>query len=250
MATPPVIGTLPGGKLVLFAADVDGKLWYDAQAAPNGAYGGWRSLGDRDFVGGFAVVNLDTGVRLIGRDARGALQTTTFFDGGTVSGWTDLGTGLTGTPTLVRYPGDRIRVFARQSDGTIVTKMQQTGGTFPAAWTAVPGLVAAGSPSAVLSPITGKTEVVARDDVGRIWNTGEVTPASGTWRAWSQIPSQTVAAATDPATVVFSNSNGTTWAVVYRDADRRTYFGAADNGAGAALAAAPTVRVNTFAAPK
>jgi hypothetical protein len=60
MATPPVIGTLPGGKLVLFAADVDGKLWYDAQAAPNWTYGGWRSLGDKDLVGGLSVVNLDT----------------------------------------------------------------------------------------------------------------------------------------------------------------------------------------------
>jgi hypothetical protein len=91
-----------------------------------------------------------------------------------------------------------VRVFAARADETIVTKMQQTGGTFPAAWTTVPGLVAVGSPSAVLSPITGKIEVVARDAVGRIWSTGEVTPASGTWRAWAEIPSQTVASATDP----------------------------------------------------
>ena len=249
MATPPVAGRLPNGKLVLFAADADGKLWYDAQAAPNGAYAGWRSLGDRDLVGGLTVVSLDAGIRLAGRDARGALITTTFFDGGSIGGWTDLGTGLTGTPALVRYPGDRVRVFATQVDGTVVTKAQQTGGGFAATWTPLPGLNVVGSPSAVLSPITGKTEVVARDSTGRIWNAGEVTPASGTWRPWAPT-AQAVASVTDPTTVVYTNSNGSTWAVVYRDADRRTYIGTPDVGIAAATAAAPALTVRTLPAPK
>ena len=256
MATPPVVGTLPAGRLVLFAADADGKLWYNAQATPNGGYGGWRSLGDRDLVGGLAVVSIDTGIRLAGRDARGGFITTTFYDGGSIAGWTDLGTGLTGTPAMVRYPGDRVRVFATRADGTVVTKAQQTGGTFSATWTPLPGLTTVGSPSAVLSPITGKTEVVARDSAGRIWSTGEVTPASGTWRAWAATAQAVdpnmnpVASVTDPTTVVYTNSNGTTWAVVYRDADRRTYIGTPDVGITAATAAAPALTVRTLPAPE
>src|SRR2546423_10424094 len=75
-----------------------------------------------------------------------------------------------------------LRVLVRAGDGSIQTKKQDSSGAWPAAWDTVGTFTAAGSPSSLLSPVTGKTEVVARATDGTLWSTGETAPGSATWR--------------------------------------------------------------------
>ncbi|KOV28086.1 hypothetical protein ADK58_12330, partial [Streptomyces sp. XY152] len=85
----------------------------------------------------------------------------------------------------------------------------------------------AGSPSAVISPLTGITEIVARADDGFVYNTGEQTQGSGTWRTWKQESFET--AATDPTAFTCTNASGPTWAYSYRTNTNQTRVYAASS---------------------
>jgi hypothetical protein len=178
------------------------------------------------------------------------MQTVSFFAGGATSAWTGLGgSGLTGSAAVVVYPGFRSRLFVRGSDGAVVTKVQNSDGTFEADWSPVPGFAAAGSPAAVISPLTGKTEVVARDSTGGIASTGEIRQGSGTWRPWTQLLFPGDVAATDPTMVTYNDGSDQLWAFVFRDGDNRNHFYFVPASAGAAQAMAPTFDGLTLPVP-
>jgi hypothetical protein len=212
MAEPPTLARLPSGASVLFAIDADGRLWHRMQ----NEY--WRSLGDLNLVGSVTVATVDGALQLFALDTTGALRTTTYTDG-VVSAWSSLGgSGLTGSPAVVVYPGFKLRVFVRTATGTIVTKYRDAAtGPFPATWSSVGTIVAAGSPSAVLSPTTGRTELVVRGTDGKIYSVGETAPGSGAWRP-EKVAYDGVAV-TDPTAFGYTNVTGR-WAVVFRDQDR------------------------------
>jgi hypothetical protein len=233
MASSPAIGRQGDGTLVVFAVDADGRLWSMAQNGPNGAYLSWRSHGQASLVGAPTVVPVSNGLRVFALDTSGALKTA-LYAGGTLSAWTNLGgSGMTGSPAVVVYPGWRLRVFMRGADGTIVTKLQDTSGAFPAAWDPVAGLTAAGSPSAVLSP-SGRTEVVARGTDGAVYSTGETAQGSGIWRSWVDVTTQFGAtAATDPTAFTYLNGGTQTWAFTFRDPDSRPWIFRTDTSSGA-----------------
>ncbi|MCZ9341117.1 hypothetical protein NGM37_25470, partial [Streptomyces sp. TRM76130] len=101
------------------------------------------------------------------------------------------------------YPGYRLGVFTRDTDGHIVHLTQTAeGAAFPDTWSQVGDQTFAGSPSAVISPLTGITEIMARADDGYLYNTGEQTQGSGTWRTWNQETYET--AATDPTAFAYT----------------------------------------------
>ncbi|HEY4026682.1 MAG TPA: hypothetical protein VGO86_09645, partial [Candidatus Dormibacteraeota bacterium] len=116
-------------------------------------------------------------------------------------------------------------------DGSIVTKKQDSSGAWPQAWDTVGTFSAAGSPAALLSPVTGQTEVVARATDGTLWSTGETQAGSATWRAWvsvSQLNPSTglpEVAATDPTSFAVNGAASYTWAFVFirDDGARRVY---------------------------
>ncbi|KOV24075.1 hypothetical protein ADK58_21445, partial [Streptomyces sp. XY152] len=161
------------GRLVQFAVDAGGRAWYRAEQAANGYFMSRLPLGGGSHTQPLTVVTVRDGIQLFGVNASGTVTTAHFSDG-TLSAWTNLaGTGFTGTPAVVVHPGYRLAVFARDADGHIATMGQGTeGGAFPAAWSQVGDRTFAGSPSAVISPLTGITEIVARADDGFVYNTG------------------------------------------------------------------------------
>ncbi|MFW6725211.1 hypothetical protein ACHZ98_34785, partial [Streptomyces sp. MAR4 CNY-716] len=223
MAQHPVTGTMPDGRLAQFAVDAEGMPWYRIQQRPNVAFMGWVPLTGQGFSGPLTAVTVRDGVQLVGADAGGRLRTAS-FTGTAVGAWTALGDApVAGRPSVVVYPGYRMGVFARATDGRIVTLAQTSeGGAFPGTWTQVGNITSAGAPSAVISPITGVTELVARGADGMIYNTGEQSQGSGTWRSWRQESFE--ASATDPTALTYSNAGGPTWAFSFRTSANQTRF--------------------------
>jgi hypothetical protein len=228
MSSSVTAGRLPTtATLVVFGVDVDGQLWHLPQNGANGPYTSWRNLGDADLAGPPTLATLSDGLQLVALDTSGAVKTAT-YRAGALSAWTGLGgSGFTGTPAVVALPGGRLRVVVRGGDGTIVTKQQDATGAWPSTWDPVAGLVAAGSPTAVLSPSSGRIELVARAGDGHLFSTGETQQASGVWRAWVQITDQfgtPAVAATDPSALTYSDDQGPTWGFAARDSDQVTSF--------------------------
>jgi hypothetical protein len=168
-----------------------------------------------------ASVTVRDGIQLFGRDASGVLSTALFTADGTLSTWTKLGAqGTTGKPAVVVYPGYRMRVFATDGDGNVVTTQQSTeGGAFDD-WSTMSGVTAAGSPTAVISPTTGVTGVVVRGTDNTIYETGEQTQGTGVWRPWQQVSSETTA--TDPTAFTYTAPSGPTWAYTFRTQDNQS----------------------------
>jgi len=152
---------------------------------------------------------------------------TAAYRAGSLSSWTNLGgTALNGTPAVVRYPGYRFSVFVREGDGTIVTKRQDAeSGPYSANWQPLPGKTATGSPSALLSPVLGTTEVVIRGTDSRVYSTGETTQGSGTWRDWRDVANlNDESSATDPTLISYTNTSGANWGIIYRTINNKHLF--------------------------
>jgi hypothetical protein len=216
MESSPAMARLTTGTTVVFAVDVDGKLWAYAQT---GTVPFWRNLGDQNLVGTPVVTAVNGGLQIFGVDSAGAVKTIRYATDGSVSAWTSLGgTGATGAPAVVLYPGYRLRVFVRAADGTIATLLQDaTGGTWPAAWTQVGTMVAAGEPAAILDPVVGRTAVVVRGTDNAIYRSFETGQGTGTFGEWAPAFEFPDPAATDPTVAPFTNVNGQTWIIVFRN---------------------------------
>jgi hypothetical protein len=218
MASTPVLGRQPDGGLVVFAVDADGELWDLPQSAANGTFSAWHPLGAAGLTDSLTTVTVAAGIEVFGLDTTGALRAATLSSTGALSPWTNVGgTGLNGRPAVALYPGFQPRVFIRGSDGVIVTKMQSDNGTWPADFAQLGSLVAAGSPAAVFSPISGKAEVVIRTADGAIYNTGETAQASGQWRDWASVLVSGDVAASDPTTLIYNAGTGLVWAFMFQN---------------------------------
>ncbi|HET6212482.1 MAG TPA: hypothetical protein VFE14_06370, partial [Micromonosporaceae bacterium] len=199
MSSPVTVARQTDGSVVLLATDSTGGLWYVPQSNVAGPYGTWRSLGLTGLVGAPTAITGRDGVQIFGVDTTGAVRTATVFPSGAFTSWVSLGgAGFAGTPAVVMYPGYRMRVFVRAADGTIVTKAQDAALAWEAGWSTVGTQVVAGSPAAVLSPQSGRTEVVVRGAAGDIVSTGETAQGSGLWRDWVPVLQGGDVAATDP----------------------------------------------------
>ncbi|QFZ17032.1 hypothetical protein [Saccharothrix syringae] len=214
MAAAPSAARQADGTPVQFAVDADGRLWVYQQ---KGAVPYWRNLGDQDLVGGLTAVAVQGGLRVFGLDGSGAVRTVLFYDDGSLSPWTNLGgAGASGVPAVVVRPGYQLQVFVRGAAGTVVTKLQDAAGTWPADWTELGGVAAAGAPSAVLDPALGRVAVVVRGtdrEIHRVW---ETAVGANTWGEWGlMIDGISDPSATDPTTLPFANANGQSWLVSF-----------------------------------
>jgi hypothetical protein len=217
---------------VLLALDSAGGLWLMPQPSVSGPYRTWTSLNVTGVSALPAVVPGRDGLQLFVVNTAGAVSTATLSLTATVSAWTSLGgTGLSGTPAIVVYPGYRMRVFGRAADGTVMTKAQDGALAWPQEWSPVNGPgIAAGSPAAVLSPLSGRTEVVVRGAGGAIFSTGETTQGSGVWREWVQVLQGADSAATDPTILSYNDGSALRWAFLFRTADQQSRMYTVETG--------------------
>jgi hypothetical protein len=224
MASHAALARQSDGTLVTFAVDGNGVLWALPENGANGPYTGWISLGIGGLVGTPVTVTTSAGVQVFALDSTGDLKTA-LFSNRMVSGCTGLGgIGLNGSPSVVLLPGSKLRVFARAADGSIVTQAQGASGVFPSVWDTVGAFSSGGSPSALLDPVTGVIEVVARDAAGAIFSTGETAQGSGVWRDWVDTTLAGDVAATDLTAFPFTTGSATTWAFVFRLGDNTVRF--------------------------
>ncbi|MEJ3741944.1 hypothetical protein WEI85_01400 [Actinomycetes bacterium KLBMP 9797] len=240
-----------GAVPLLFAVDTDGALWVYEQT---GTSPYWRSLGDADLVGQVAVAEArDDGLHVVGIDTAGAVKAAKYRADTTLSTWTSLGgTGITGLPAVVSYPGYRLGVFVRGADGIVVFKEEDTAGAFPAAWSPVGDLVTTGSPQAILDPVYGRTAVVARAaSDSRVHVVWETAVASRTWGTSTDLPWG--AMATDPTVADYRYTNGQSWMIVARDLNGDVRYALRDTppsaGAVAQPAATPSFTTGVLETP-
>lgn len=217
MAAAPSVAKLADGTPAQFAVDADGKLWVYQQ---KGSVPLWRNLGDQDLVGAVTVVTVRDGVRVFGLDGAGVVKTVQFYHDGAVSPWTNLGgAGSSGAPAVVVRPGYQLQVFVRGAAGTVVTKLQDAGGTWPADWTEVGTgeVTPAGAPTAVLDPGVGRVAVLVRGTDSEIYRVWETSVGSNTWGEWGWlIEGVSDPSATDPTAIPFANVNGESWLLTFR----------------------------------
>ena len=211
MASSPAVVRLSDQREVVFAVDAGGALWARRQDPVHADLLAWRKLGGSGLTGTPVAVPLaDASALVVVADSAGTLQAAR-YTAGTLGTWTSLGgSGFTGTPAVVVMPGYRLRIFARNAEGRIAATERRTDGTFTGVWAEVggSGTVPAGTPSALLSPVTGRIGVYVRGTDGYIHYAAETAQGSGTWGNW--IPAQDAfeTYATDPTAFSFTNSNG------------------------------------------
>ncbi|MEU8154429.1 hypothetical protein AB0B94_12260 [Micromonospora sp. NPDC048986] len=224
MVGRPATVTLADGTSVIFAVDVDGRLWHYRQS---GTGASWKSLGDVDLTGGVTVVKVDAGVRLVATTMTGTIKTALYSTDGTLGAWVDLGGNVTGVPAAFLNQGYRTAMVARAADGSLVMKKQELGGAWPTTWQTVGTFTAAGSPAAILDPALGRIVVVARGADNEMYRVFETEQGSGTFGEWLRLyenpgdPSAATAA-TDPTIAPIQNSGGPGFVVVYRNRNNTT----------------------------
>jgi hypothetical protein len=191
------------------------------------------------------VVTIRDGLRIFALNPSGALLTA-LYRNGTLSDWTSLGgAGLTGTPAAVVLPGYLTRVVVRTADGLLATKAEKADGTFDADWSTVGDFVSAGSPAAVMDPLSGATAIVARGDDNKVHYTSETEQSSGVWRAWTTPIDRVID--TDPTVVTFNREGGPAWGYTVRDANFQPYLVTKnDIGSTALRASAGSTASSTF----
>lgn len=251
MAQHPASAKAPSGAVALFSVDAGGNAWYRIPPKENEEYMGWMPLPGSTFSGPLTAATVRDGVQLFGRNTAGVLITAVFKEDGTVSAWTPLGTQtVTGTPSVVVFPGSRIRVFATDANGTVITAGQSTEGGVFGAWSPLNGVTAAGPPSAVINPLDGFIQVVVRGTDNHLYATGETAPGAASWRTWSTTVPETLA--TDPTAFVYSTGSADNWAYVFRTANNSTLVYSLDTRSASVSrsAGAPSFARHAYAAPK
>ena len=236
------MATLDNGRPAVIGIGARGELAVLPQTL-NGRFGAWQGTGIMGLTGDPVAVTVAGGTRIFARDTDGHLHTALYAKLA-LTGCTTVGDALiAGNPSVVVYPGSRLRVFATTADQALITIGQTVDGAFEPSWTTVQASGVAGPPAAVLDPVSGKITVVARGTDSAIWGATETLQGSvafGEWRAISGAD-----ASTDVTMVPFTGSGGASFLFTYRDQNnvQRVYTARDTNPA--ALAARGAVRSYT-----
>ncbi|MGW0505906.1 tachylectin-related carbohydrate-binding protein [Micromonospora sp. NPDC003241] len=211
MKSEPTVVRLADNSLVIFASDAAGLLWHRRLNSDGTHPLPWTSLGGTQLTGTPIVhAGADGTATILGVNAAGEVVTATWRAGALTTAWVSLGgTGYLGTPTATVLPGRRMMVLARHGDGAVRAQLQNSDGTWPRTWTAVGdgSITLAGSPSALLSPSTGRVWVFVRATDGSIYRSRQTLAGSTTWTSWGPVASGETYVA-DPTAFTWQNSGG------------------------------------------
>lgn len=217
MASGSAVAKNPStNKSTQFAVDGDGGLW----ASTEGVIGflPWQKYPAAPVLSGTPAVGPgpNNTLTVVARDTAGTYWAAN-WNGTTLSAFSSLGgSGFTGKVSIVRYPGDLLRVFARDADGHIKTQKQTAAGTtFPGTWDQVGAAdqIWPGSPGAVMSPDSGLIEVLVRGTDGKNYFAQELAQGSGSWPTFKEIQQDVVEQYTpDPTPFVYTAGGVQKWA--------------------------------------
>lgn len=208
------MATLDNGRPAVFGVGATGELSVLPQAT-TGKFGAWQGTGVAGLAGDPVAATVAGGTRIFARDTDGNLHTA-LYAGLALTGCGPVGDAvIEGSPSVIVYPGSRLRVFATTPDKQIVTIGQDVNGVFDATWAAVPMTGVAGAPAAVLDPVTGRITVAARNEDGSIWATTETVQGGNTYGQERSIGSQN--ARTDVTVVPYTSGSGASYLFTYRD---------------------------------
>ncbi len=212
IATPTAV-RLSNNTFAAFGVGADGSFWFRSQDGAAGDLLPWTKLAGTGLTGAVtAVATTDRAVLLLATDANGVLQTARYRDGALVSPWTTLGGGgLVGAPSVVTLPGPLFRVFARTTDGRVVTQVSDAAGQYPGAWQQVgdASFVGTGSPAALLHPDTDRIMVLSRAADDTVSFVYETAPGAAQWGA-PQDGTGGRPVASDPVPLVYQIGGGST----------------------------------------
>ena len=249
MRSEPTAVRLSDDTRAVFALDAEGALWHRRQDGTAGDLLPWTPLGGTSLTGTpVAVPGADGTAALLVANAAGTLQTATYKGGALTSAWTGLGgAGFVDTPSVVTLPGRRLMVFARHTDGVVKSQLQNLDGTWPGTWNAVgdSGVTPVGSPTAVLSPNTGRISVFTRTTDDTIQHSRQTAAGSTAWGNWATatVPDETYP--TDPTAFVFQNSSGIRLGFVSRTANGSVrLYDTDESAASLATRAAPAAGIS------
>ncbi|GAB3495290.1 hypothetical protein GCM10027521_44360 [Amycolatopsis cihanbeyliensis] len=213
------------GRLRAFVVDQQGCLWETDQHADGMKFMPWWLHGG---CGGFAqaapmIEQADSDAyRLTMRKSDGRYQTITNENGHWVS-WRLLGDQRFDGRAATVLNGDRLHVFAKDSEGKVVFQIEGADGDFPGTWTEIPGLTATGAPAASVTG-NGLVQVAARAADGYVYVTEQTNPGSNTYRDWQRLRDSRTGAsypsATDPVSTDRASGNVV---FTYRDSDGAVY---------------------------
>ncbi|WP_088984182.1 hypothetical protein [Micromonospora echinospora] len=224
MPSPPLAAVQADGTSVLFSIE-DGRIWHyrSGDSSPT-----WKILTTTPWYSystfdKLTVARIDSGLRMAATTDDGVLHTAVYYPDGTLSDFTDLGGNVTGSTSMIVYPGYRTRVVGRSTDGSVVTKLQNLDGTWPSGWDTVGTLTAVGTPAAILDPVLGRTAIVVRGVDNEVYRVFETAQGSGAWGDWARVnPDVSDPAVTDPTVAPFAGANGQSWMIVFRNANDAT----------------------------
>ncbi|MBO2454545.1 hypothetical protein J4573_46180 [Actinomadura barringtoniae] len=233
-----------------------GGLWALVQAGANDPYSEYRYLGMSGLSTATTPVAVPVreGLRIFALDTSGVWKTALYSHGQLSNCASISEPGFSGQPAVVVLPGSRAQLFVRNPDGKLVTKRQDDAGGFPQDWTqvGVGDLTVVGNPAALISPLTGKLEVLARSTDDLVYNTGETVQGSGVWRDWDSPFGAGRESATDPTVFAYNGTNGTAWTVVIRNVNNKLDGYVVDRtsqGQGLTANGAPQFTHHSLAAP-
>lgn len=231
MKSTPAAIQLSDESLAVFAYDTNGTLWSRQQDGTTGDLLPWTSTGATGLTGTpIAQIGPDRTATILATTSTGKVQTATWKAGNLTTEWADLGdTQFTGPLTTTLLPGYRVMAAGRATNGTIQTQLQNIDGTWPGTWTTVgdDSITPDGSPSAILSPTTGRVWVFIRATDGNIYRTRQTAAGSTTWTTWGPVTfGETYAV--DPTAFTWQNSNGHHIGFVTRNTNNSVRLYAAD----------------------
>ena len=225
---------MSNGTNVLAATDDTGGIWVRQQGTFGDLqYTPWRLLGTGAASGAPITAQPYTAgvVTFYVAAANGGVLTSTVSSSGSMNGPVNLGVpgaGAVGSVSAISYPGSAQRIVVADAAGAVWTKAQDlTTRAWETTWTPVsPGTTITGSPAIALSPVSGRSQIVARDA-----STGFAVIATETGQNTRQFADFTflpgadsVALATSPTVFTYTDSTSVRrWGVVGYDSNRTAW---------------------------
>ena len=226
---------MSNGTTVLAATDAQGVVWVRQQIGTQ--YSAWRTVAKG--AAPSAAVTVQAGAvnkaLVYTRTSDGRVLATTVDSAGLSTPAVDLGAagaGATGSVAALSYAGGAQRIAVTDASGQVWTKSQDIGSlAWGSSWTPVAvagGGAVVGSPSIVLSPVTSRVQVVARQlSDNQVVVASETEQASGTFSELAIITDAFAQPAADPRSVI---ADPTTFTYLAPDGQRRWGIVSYDSG--------------------